>query len=43
MANTTRIGIIIIGSLYWRNERVRVDWRKARLQADHAIRFNKPF
>ena len=43
MTNTTRIGILIIGSLYWRNEQVRVNWRKARLQADHAIKVKVPF
>lgn len=42
MTNKPRIGILVIGSLYWRSERVRVDWRNARLRADHAIKVRAP-
>lgn len=38
----TRIGILIIGSLFWRGGPVRAGWRNAKLQANHAIRVKAP-
>lgn len=37
-----RIGVLIIGSLFWREEPGREDWRKTRLRVDQAIPVKAP-
>ena len=37
-----RVGILIIGSLFWRDESVRITWRQSRLHSAQAIRVKVP-
>ena len=37
-----KVGILVIGSLYWRNEPARESWRKSRLQTDDRILVKVP-
>lgn len=38
----TRIGVLIIGSLFWREESGRESWRRTRLRVDQAIQVEAP-
>lgn len=39
---SSRVGILVIGSLYWREEPVRLAWRNTRLRVDCAIKVKAP-